>query len=363
MTETEAEKCIMKRNNKIISLLGLLIFVLINQFTCVYAEKDQELLSQFRQTIKQYQLETGFLSTWKENDIERFVQIAQDTGFADYSEWDSTECINWWTPSHGIQYVFELVWGSRNNWSLEEQYDYAQYEVECGLTEETIVALPTDEDVKVGEARTKVQAAIRNKTGSIDFDNYTESIHFWVYPEPELGSTWVFEYYGENSITPAYSGYYFTGNGNIQVDIFDEFDLRNLYTEKCYAHEFKTFRWWTINEQYEFYELVVFLQQNQKGKYGYLPAFAQQILEHEYIMPTTDMIPPEQAKSIAVNYIIANQGNEPECNISNSVWISLYRITNNEVVYCIGLDSETSEENIIVLIDAFTGVMLKYRVL
>ena len=47
--------------------------------------------------------------------------------------------------------------GDKTTWSLEQQYEYAHFEIEIGLSDQTVAALPTAEDLSVDEARRLVQ--------------------------------------------------------------------------------------------------------------------------------------------------------------------------------------------------------------
>ena len=160
----------------------------------------------------------------------------------------------------------------KTTWSLEQQYEYAHYEIEIGLSDQTVAALPTSEDLSVDEARRLVQEklyaqlAAEEDASSIDLGNYHESVHFWRYPD--YGGAWVFEYYGEDRKAPEFTGTLYQDTDIISIDIHDKNDLQALYQYHCALHNFKTFRWWGLDEQYEFYTLVVSLQQRQIEKYG-----------------------------------------------------------------------------------------------
>lgn len=316
---------------------------------------DQSLLSEFKRSIICLAQNDSIFREWNKWTIDQYVKAIDSIGLINESEIPLEQRDRWLTPYHALQYTFELLWGPRCVWTLEEQYDYAQFEIECGLSSETIVALPVTGDMTVDEARKIIRNSLNDKTGGVFFDSYIESIHFWNYPD--LGKTWVFEYYSENSSTPQYTGYIYLKSGNVHVDIYDSLDLRKIYANKCFENGFMTFRWWPIHEQYEFYELVVSLQHQQRAKYGELPMFACQILENEYVMPTSDMMSTEEAISIATNHVDQSNHGEQLLNSIDCVWISLYRVPGVGNVYCVGFDSEEDSSNVI-YVDAYSGDVL-----
>ena len=246
--------------------------------------------------------------------------------------------------------MFEEVWGDKTAWSLEQQYEYAHFEIEIGLIDQTVAALPTAEDLSVDEARRLVQEKLyaelaEEKDASlIDLGNYHESVHFWRYPD--LGGTWVFEYYGEDRKTPEFTGTLYQDTDIISIDIHDKNDLQALYQYHCALHNFKTFRWWGLDEQYEFYTLIVSLQQRQIEKYGELPPFAKQILEHQHVLPTDQMIGVDAATEIARSHL--------EPSSEQETYVTLYKDSEDRIVYEVGFDLSDAESNQ-VLIDAFSG--------
>ena len=74
----------------------------------------------------------------------------------------------------------------------------------------------------------------------IDLGNYHETVHFWRYPD--LGGTWVFEYYGEDRKTPEYTGTLYQDTGSVQIDIYDKNDLRVLYQYYCALHNLDVYK-------------------------------------------------------------------------------------------------------------------------
>ena len=246
--------------------------------------------------------------------------------------------------------MFEEVWGDKTAWSLEQQYEYAHYEIEIGLSDQTVAALPTAEDLSVDEARRLVQEklyaqlAAEEDASSIDLGSYHESVHFWRYPD--YGGAWVFEYYGEDRKTPEFTGTLYQDTDIISIDIHDKNDLQALYQYHCALHNFKTFRWWGLDEQYEFYTLVVSLQQRQIEKYGELPPFAKQILEHQHVLPTDQMIGVDAATEIARSHL--------ESSSEQETYVTLYKDSEDRIVYEVGFDLSDAESNQ-VLIDAFSG--------
>ena len=180
----------------------------------------------------------------------------------------------------------------------------------------------------------------------IELGNYHETVHFWRYPD--LGGTWVFEYYGEDRKTPEYTGTLYQDTGSVQIDIYDKNDLRVLYQYYCALHNFKTFHWWGLDEQYEFYTLVASLQQRQIERYGELPTFAKQILEHQHVLPTDQMIEPDAAIEMARSHLHDDASSEQKA------YITLYKVSENRIVYEVGFDSSDAESDQ-VLIDALNG--------
>ena len=328
----------------------LLVVAMLPIVAFAQSQKNQsENLSQFQTLLKQEQERSSFLDEWNDESIDLFTSIAKDSGL-DMAGIDPDKYEAWLTAYHALQDVFEQVWGDQTTWSLEQQYEYAHYEIEIGLSGQTVAALPTAEDLSLDEARRLVQEKLyaelaqKKDTSLIDLGNYHESVHFWRYPDD--GGAWVFEYYGEYRKIPEFTGTLYQDTGNISIDIHDQNDLRVLYQSHCALHHFQTFRWWGLDEQYAFYTLVVSLQQRQIEKYGELPAFAKQILEHQHVLPTDQMIGAEAAMEIAWTHL--------EPSAEQKAYITLYKISENRIVYEVGFDSSDAESDQ-VLIDALNG--------
>lgn len=328
----------------------LLTVAMLPVVALAQSQKNQsENLSQFKTRLKQEQEQTGFLNEWNDESIDLFASIAKDSGI-DMAGIDPDKYEAWLTAYHALQDVFEQVWGDKTTWSLEQQYEYAHYEIEIGLSDQTVAALPTAEDLSVDEARRLVQEklyarlAAEEDASSIDLGNYHESVHFWRYPD--YGGAWVFEYYGEDRKTPEFTGTLYQDTDIISIDIHDKNDLQALYQYHCALHNFKTFRWWELDEQYEFYTLVVSLQQRQIEKYGELPPFAKQILEHQHVLPTDQMIGVDAATEIARSHL--------ESSSEQETYVTLYKDSEDRIVYEVGFDLSSTESNR-VLVDAFSG--------
>ncbi len=328
----------------------LLTVAMLPVVALAQSQKNQsENLSQFKTRLKQEQEQTGFLNEWNDESIDLFASIAKDSGI-DMAGIDPDKYEAWLTAYHALQDVFEQVWGDKTTWSLEQQYEYAHYEIEIGLSDQTVAALPTAEDLSVDEARRLVQEklyaqlAAEEDASNIDLGNYHESVHFWRYPD--YGGAWVFEYYGEDRKTPEFTGTLYQDTDIISIDIHDKNDLQALYQYHCALHNFKTFHWWGLDEQYEFYTLVVSLQQRQIEKYGELPPFAKQILEHQHVLPTDQMIGVDAATEIARSYL--------ESSSEQETYVTLYKDSEDRIVYEVGFDLSDAESNQ-VLIDALNG--------
>ena len=340
---------------KLCTVLCLLLAVaMLPVVAFAQTQKNQsDNLSQFKARLKQEQEKTGFLDEWKDESMELFTSIAKDSGIViEYINPDKYDNGEWLSPYHALQNVFEEVWGDKTAWSLEQQYEYAHFEIEIGLSDQTVAALPTAEDLSVDEARRLVQEKLyaelaeEKDASRMDLGNYHESVHFWRYPDD--GGAWVFEYYGEDRKTPEFTGTLYQDTDIISIESHDKNDLQALYQYHCALHNFQTFRWWGLNEQYEFYRLVVSLQQRQMEKYGELPAFAKQILEHQHVLPTHEMIEPEAAMEIARKHLHDDAFSEQKA------YVTLYKESENKFVYEVGFDASNAESNR-VLIDALTG--------
>lgn len=184
--------------NKLCAIICLLLAVIVLPIVAfAQSQKNQsENLSRFKEQLKQEQEKTGFLDVWNDESMDLFTSIVKDSGIViEYIDPDKYYDGEWLTPYHALQNVFEEVWGDKTTWSLEQQYEYAHFEIEIGLSDQTVAALPTAEDLSVDEARRLVQEKLyaelaeERDASRIDLGNYHESVHFWRYPD--LGGTWV----------------------------------------------------------------------------------------------------------------------------------------------------------------------------
>ena len=332
----------------------LLVVAMLPIVAFAQSQKNQnENLSQFKTRLKQEQEKSSFLDEWNDENMDLFASIVKDSGIViENIDPDKYYDGEWLTPYHALQNVFEEVWGDKTTWSLEQQYEYAHFEIEIGLSDQTVAALPTAEDLSVDEARKLVQEelyaelAAEKDASMIELGNYHETVHFWRYPD--LGGTWVFEYYGEDRKTPEFTGTLYQDTDIISIDIHDKNDLLALYQYYCALHNFKTFHWWGLDDQYEFYTLVASLQQRQIERYGELPTFAKQILEHQHVLPTDQMIEPDVAIEMARSHLHDDASSEQKA------YITLYKVSENRIVYEVGFDSSDAESDQ-VLIDALNG--------
>ena len=332
----------------------LLVVAMLPIVAFAQSQKNQnENLSQFKTRLKQEQEKSSFLDEWNDENMDLFASIVKDSGIViEYIDPDKYYDGEWLTPYHALQNVFEEVWGDKTTWSLEQQYEYAHFEIEIGLSDQTVAALPTAEDLSVDEARRLVQKKLyaelaeERDASRIDLGNYHESVHFWRYPD--LGGTWVFEYYGEDRKTPEYTGTLYQDTGSVEIAIYDKNDLRVLYQYYCALHNFKTFHWWGLDDQYEFYTLVASLQQRQIERYGELPTFAKQILEHQHVLPTDQMIEPDVAIEMARSHL------HDDAACEQKAYITLYKVAEDRIVYEVGFGSSDAESDQ-VLIDALNG--------
>ena len=211
----------------------LLVVAMLPVVAFAQSQKNQsESLSQFKARLKQEQERSGFLDEWNDESMDLFASIAKESGI-DREDINPDKYEAWLTAYHALQDVFEQVWGDQTTWSLEQQYEYARYETEIGLSDQTVAALPTAEDLSVDEARRLVQEKLYTELAEerdaslIDLGNYHESVHFWRYPDD--GGAWVFEYYGEGEKAPEYTGTLYQDTGNISIEIHDKNDLQALY--------------------------------------------------------------------------------------------------------------------------------------
>ena len=137
----------------------LLVVAMLPIVAFAQSQKNQnENLSQFKTRLKQEQEKSSFLDEWNDENMDLFASIVKDSGIViENIDPDKYYDGEWLTPYHALQNVFEEVWGDKTTWSLEQQYEYAHYEIEIGLSDQTVAALPTAEDLSVDEARRLVQ--------------------------------------------------------------------------------------------------------------------------------------------------------------------------------------------------------------
>ena len=137
----------------------LLVVAMLPIVAFAQSQKNQsENLSQFKTRLKQEQEKSSFLDEWNDENIDLFASIVKDSGIViEYIDPDKYYDGEWLTPYHALQNVFEEVWGDKTTWSLEQKYEYAHFEIEIGLSDQTVAALPAAEDLSVDEARRLVQ--------------------------------------------------------------------------------------------------------------------------------------------------------------------------------------------------------------
>lgn len=318
-------------------------------------------LQEFKTAVVAKQDQTSFLTLWTEEEKKQFIELLSEYGLCNAPSEVFELSATWHTPSHALQYAFEQIWGSKLYWTLQQNEEYAHFEVECGVSKSTIVALPTEEDMPVDEARACVQEAIRDKAKEKrpgfdgNFMAYIERVQFWNYPE--YGPVWVFEYYVINSITPEFSGMIYLDTLNITVDIYDNLDMQYLYRQKYFENGFQPYHCWSLDEQAEFYRQLVALKEHQLMVYGFIPSFAETILSYEHVLPSDDMLSMTDAEKLAkeaVSYLIDDE-NATTSNFF--IGVSLIRTTEGKVAYCFYLElADKSQE--IIAVDAYTGILI-----
>lgn len=319
-------------------------------------------LYRFKLAVVDKQEQTSFLTVWDNVGKQQLIELISDHHLCDTSSEVTELSATWHTPAHGIQYAFEQAWGSKLHWTLQQNHEYALFEIECGISQSTVVALPMLGDMPVDEARTYVQEAIRNQASDKQyefngkFEAYIERVQFWRYPD--YGSVWVFEYYGDSSITPELSGMIYLDTLNITVEIHDNLDMQYLYRQKCFENGFQPYKCWSLDEQAEFYRQLVALKEHQLMVYGFIPSFAETILSYEHVLPSDNMLPMAEAQMFARERVsrYLNEGTAA-ANISFS-GVSLIRITDDRAAYCFYFEAYDNVQEIIA-VDAYTGNIIE----
>lgn len=339
-------------------LLCLMLFIPTCGLTDNFVSDN---LYRFKLSVVDKQEQTSFLTVWDNVGKQQLIELISDHHLCDTSSEVTELSATWHTPAHGIQYAFEQAWGSKLHWTLQQNHEYALFEIECGISQSTVVALPMLGDMPVDEARTYVQEAIRNQASDKQyefngkFEAYIERVQFWRYPD--YGSVWVFEYYGDSSITPELSGMIYLDTLNITVEIHDNLDMQYLYRQKCFENGFQPYKCWSLDEQAEFYRQLVALKEHQLMVYGFIPSFAETILSYEHVLPSDDMLSMTDAEKLAkeaVSYLIDDE------NATTSdffIGASLIRTTEDKIAYCFYLElPDKAQEKIAV--DAYSGKII-----
>lgn len=148
----------------------------------------------------------------------------------------------------------------------------------------------------------------------------------------------------------------FDWHGNAAA-LDDPLNMEALYWQCCAAHGYRTFRQWSLEDQAAFAGLLKVLRRRQLDRYGGLPAFAQQILANEYLLPTDEMLPQAQAVEAARRYARQQPG---FAAAEAEVCVSLYQTSLGLVFWHV--EFRSGRETLLkVRVDAFTGGALPVR--
>ena len=130
--------------------------------------------------------------------------------------------------------------------------------------------------------------------------------------------------------------------------------MYNLYKLWRIERGLKLFRYWSLEDQKQFYDLLLKMSDRQIIVYGDLPPFAKQILSNQHDLPNEHDIQPNEAVAIAYNILREKDGFDFDSKESLQQSLLFFHSENDHPVYQIRIYRE-NEELIRILVQADTG--------
>lgn len=339
----------MKRKTYLVFLFVLLLLVHAN------AEVHQGDLSAFCADFSSLAKSTNIIS-WSEREQNDFLELAKKHGLisakSELSEYQ------WSSPGLALYAIFETIYGQDRYWTLEQSHQYSRVAYESGLEDSIKYLIPPEGSLSQEDAINIATTEIRKKFDAgllpCDIAMLNDCFPRVLYVLHDPAPIWMISFYHEHVPRVALFSAEVFNEKEVQVSCYDSDDMYNLYKSWRIERGLKLFRYWSLEDQKQFYELLLKVSDRQMKVYGELPPFAKLILSNQHDLPSENEIQPHEAIAIAHNMLREKHDFVFDNNESLQQSLMFFRSENHSSVYEIRIYRE-NEELIRILVQADTG--------
>ncbi len=164
-----------------------------------------------------------------------------------------------------------------------------------------------------------------------------------LYVHHEPSPIWMVSFYHDDIPRVALFSTEIFDEETVQVSCNDPANMYNLYKSWMVERGLKQFRYWTLEDQYSFYRLLLENCERQLKLYGELPPFAKSILSRQHDLPGEKEIEPYEALSIAYVSMQSSQGIDYKADKTLQYSIMFFRTEDRTPVYLIRFFRNTKE--------------------
>lgn len=286
---------------KIVRILAAIIFSVALIFFYAahpsFAESDElpQMLCEWIDAVYRHDQKTGFLHRWSAEDQQYMLHLMTEYEIVPQNT-------TWIAPENALSEAFIHVYGTGRQWTYVQRHMWDEARVYLGLSDEVYYILPGNEALSEQEAYeavvNKVSAAVKNGRYP-DAETYIASDECSVttsYMLLDNEECWWFQFYLEGDQLAFLSAYVWN-DGQISIEYEDRLAINNVYSDWQQERGWVKYGYWSLQDKYDFYQVMRTLWEREIAYYGVLPPIAITVLEHEHAIPSDD----ECAENVAIS--------------------------------------------------------------
>lgn len=331
--------------------LALLVVCACLIISSAFAESSAEaVLQKWLTDVRQYDLETDFLSTWSTEDQAAMLRIMEKHQISPRED-------AWTVAEDALSDVFAYFYGSGRCWSYVQKSEWDAARLYLGLTEEQYYIIPDDDFISEQDAYNAILNDVLDSVSKgqmPDADTYLQSeacVTSVACVLLEDEAVWWFQFYlGEDEL-PFLSAYVWA-DGKVYAEYEDRSSISDVYSAWQKERDGKKFAYWSLEDKAAFRQVLLLLRERELELYGYLPPIAQTVLGYQHAIPDENVLSEDQAIEIA------NQEADKLIDLQSAVPF-VYFYLDNTGRYVYQVNYLTDRELVFsVLLDATNGLVI-----
>ncbi len=337
-----------------------LVMAMILTYSIAYSDTSTKDIEGFFTDLNKLTSQIS-IETWGENEQSVFLQLSQKHGLI--AEKDELNEYQWSSPISAFFAICEAAYGPNRYWTLEQSHRYSVAAFESGLENQVSYLLPPEDGLSEEEAVAMAREGIIEQYSAgllpCDISMLDECTAKAMYVRHDPSPLWTISFYHDDyPRVPVFSAEIFNET-YVQVSCDDVSSMYNIYAQWRAERNQILFRYWPLEDQQSFYDVLISNYQRELEKYGELPPFAKTILSHRHSLPREDEVQVHEAKQAAdqVMYALGNVNIDAHNSLKRSVMFfrdegeaPVYEVRYYEgdtVVYRMSVNAGTGEANLI----------------